>query len=58
MALKATKGLTALTSEMDCDQSADGLPPVTSAVIHSLVILVKFGCLGGISEMPLLTLRG
>jgi hypothetical protein len=29
---KATKGLTALTSEMDCDQTAMNLPPVTSAV--------------------------
>jgi hypothetical protein len=29
---KATKGLTALTPEIDCDQTAMDLPPVTSAV--------------------------
>jgi hypothetical protein len=27
-----TKGLIALTPEIDCDQTAIGLPPVTSAV--------------------------
>jgi hypothetical protein len=32
MWLKATKGLTALTPEIDCDQAAMDLPPVTSAV--------------------------
>jgi hypothetical protein len=29
---KATKGLIALTSEIDCNQTAIGLPPVMSAV--------------------------
>jgi hypothetical protein len=29
---KATKGLTVLTPEIDCDQTAIGLPPVTSSV--------------------------
>jgi hypothetical protein len=29
---KATKELTALTSEIDCDQTAMGSPPATSAV--------------------------
>jgi hypothetical protein len=28
----ATKGLIALTPEIDCDQTAIGLPPVTSSV--------------------------
>jgi hypothetical protein len=32
MPSQATKELTALTSEVDCDQTAMGLPPVTSAV--------------------------
>jgi hypothetical protein len=32
MSEKATKG-TALTSEMDCDQTAMGFPPVASAEI-------------------------
>jgi hypothetical protein len=32
MSLKATKELTSLTPEMDCDQTAIGLPLVTSAV--------------------------
>jgi hypothetical protein len=30
--VKATKGLSALKSDMDCDQMTMGLPPVTSAV--------------------------
>jgi hypothetical protein len=30
--VKATKGLTAHTPEIDCDQTAMVLPPVTSAV--------------------------
>jgi hypothetical protein len=29
--VKATKGLTALTPKIDCDQTAMGLPLVTSA---------------------------
>jgi hypothetical protein len=29
---KATKGLIALTPEIDCDQTAMGLPPVTPAI--------------------------
>jgi hypothetical protein len=28
-----TKGLTAIRAEMGCDQTAMGLPPVTSAVL-------------------------
>jgi hypothetical protein len=32
MSQKATKGLIALTPEIDCDQTASGLPPATSAV--------------------------
>jgi hypothetical protein len=32
MSKKANKGLTALTSEMDCDRTAMGLPPVRCAV--------------------------
>jgi hypothetical protein len=31
--VKATKGLTAFTPEIDCDQKVMGLPPVTSAVL-------------------------
>jgi hypothetical protein len=32
MSKKATKGLIALTPEIDCNKMAMGLPPVTSAV--------------------------
>jgi hypothetical protein len=32
LSYKSTKGLTALSLEMDYDQTAMGLPPVTSAV--------------------------
>jgi hypothetical protein len=32
MSSKAAKGLIALTPELDCNESAMGLPPVTSAV--------------------------
>jgi hypothetical protein len=32
MSQKATKGITALTLEIDCDQTTMGLPLVTSAV--------------------------
>jgi hypothetical protein len=31
--VKATKGLIAVTPEIDCDQTVVGLPPVTSAVL-------------------------
>jgi hypothetical protein len=31
--VKAIKGLIASAPEIDCDQSAMGLPPVTSAVL-------------------------
>jgi hypothetical protein len=41
----------------DSDQTAMGLPPVMS-VAFLIVILVKRGCLGGISERPSLPLRG
>jgi hypothetical protein len=40
MSYKTTKGLTALTPEVDCDQTAIGLPPVTSAVF---LIASNFG---------------
>jgi hypothetical protein len=30
--VKATKGLIAFVPEIDCDQTAMGLPPVTSAI--------------------------
>jgi hypothetical protein len=52
------KLLIALTSEMYWVQKAMGLPPVTSAVFVYVVILVKCGRFGEISEMFLLTLRG
>jgi hypothetical protein len=32
--VKTTKGLIALTLEIDCAQKAMGLPPVTSAVFN------------------------
>jgi hypothetical protein len=32
MSYKATKGLIALITEIDCNKTAMGLPPVTSAV--------------------------
>jgi hypothetical protein len=50
MSYKATKGLTASSPEIDCNQTAMDLPPVTSAVFLIAVILVKRGHLGGISE--------
>jgi hypothetical protein len=31
--IKATKGLIAFTLEIDCNQTAMGLPPITSAVL-------------------------
>jgi hypothetical protein len=43
--------------DADCNHTAMGLPPVTSGVFLNL-ILVKFGCLRGVSEMPLLSLQG
>jgi hypothetical protein len=46
-----TKGLIALTPEIDCDQTAMGLPPTASAV--SKLSLVKRGRLGRISEIAL-----
>jgi hypothetical protein len=51
-----TKELTALTSEMDCDQRMMGLLPVTSSVF--VIFFLKCGCLGGMSGMSLLPLRG
>jgi hypothetical protein len=58
--IKAIKGLTELTPEIDCDQTAMDLPLVTSAVPmpHRLVLLVKRGRLRAMSEMHLLALRG
>jgi hypothetical protein len=35
---KATKGLTALTPEIDCDKMTMGLPPVISAVF----VIIKY----------------
>jgi hypothetical protein len=53
--VKGDKGLTALTPEMDCDRSdGDGLATCDRWQAIILVILVKFGCLGGISDMSLL----
>jgi hypothetical protein len=46
-----TKGLTALTTEIDCDETALGLPHYMSAVFLIAKSLVKYGFLGGISEM-------
>jgi hypothetical protein len=54
--LKGDKGLTALTPEIDCNQTAMGLPPVTSAVFlqySSASLWRKKKCLEEISEMPL-----
>jgi hypothetical protein len=50
-----TKGLKALTPEIDSDQTAIGLPPVTSALF---LIVLKRGRLGGISEIALLPFGG
>jgi hypothetical protein len=59
MSEKATKGLIAFTPEIDCDQTSMGLPSVTSAVfLIANIILVKREYIGGISEIPLLPLRG
>jgi hypothetical protein len=33
--VKGTKGLIALTTEIDCNKTAMGLPPVTSAVFFT-----------------------
>jgi hypothetical protein len=33
MSEKATKGLTALTPEIACDETAMSLPPITSAIL-------------------------
>jgi hypothetical protein len=46
-----TKGPTALTPEIDCDQAAMGLRFVTSVVF-------LIASLGGISQMPLLFFLG
>jgi hypothetical protein len=52
--VKDDKELIAFTPEIDCNQTAVDLPPAMSAVItQSLIILVKPGCLGGTSEIPL-----
>jgi hypothetical protein len=45
--------------EMDCDQAAMGLPPVTTAVfLKAKSVLLKRGRFGVISEIPLLPVRG
>jgi hypothetical protein len=50
-----TKGLIALTPEIDCDQTGKGIPPVTTAVFtQSQIIVVE----REISEMSLVPLRG
>jgi hypothetical protein len=56
MSLKTTKGLIALTPEIDCNKTPMGLPPVTSAVFF---IANKFWKNVGVLERtPLLPLRG
>jgi hypothetical protein len=45
--LKATKGLIALTPEIDCNKTAMALPPVTSVVF---LIANKFWLNVGVSE--------
>jgi hypothetical protein len=45
--VKTTKGLIALTPEIDCDHTAMGLPLVTSAV---LLIAKNFGKTVGVSD--------
>jgi hypothetical protein len=58
MSQKATIGLIALTPEIDCKKTEMGLPPITSAVfLIANKFLVKRGCLGGISDIPLLHIR-
>jgi hypothetical protein len=48
----------AITSEIDYDQTAMGLAPVTSELFLIVkLFLIKRGRLGVISEMPLLPLR-
>jgi hypothetical protein len=42
---KATKGLTTLSPEIDSNQSAMGLPPVTFTFSSYVSHLVKCGCL-------------
>jgi hypothetical protein len=51
---------TTFNLEVDCDQTAIGLPPVTSAVFVEAVILVKCGRLGETSECKpmMLILKG
>jgi hypothetical protein len=59
MSKKATKRLTASPPEIDYNQTAMDLPSVTSGVfLTAKSFLVKRGRLGGISETPLLLLRG
>jgi hypothetical protein len=52
--VKGDIGLTALPPEIDCNQTAKGFPPVTSAEYLIAKSLVKRRRLRGISEMPLL----
>jgi hypothetical protein len=56
LVVKATKGLTALTPEINCDQTAIDLP--AGVIPHSLVILLQRGRLGGLFEMLLPPLWG
>jgi hypothetical protein len=54
-----TKGLIAVTPEIDCAHTGMGLPPVTSAVfLIAKIFWSKRGNRGEILEMPLLPLRG
>jgi hypothetical protein len=48
MPLKAINVLTTLTPEMDCDEMAMGLPPVTSA---DFVYFKKIGCRENAAKM-------
>jgi hypothetical protein len=40
MSLKATEGLIALMPETDCDQTAIGLPPITSAAFLIAILVI------------------
>jgi hypothetical protein len=53
---KATKGLIALTPEMDCGQAAMDLP--SAVFLIAKVFLAKCICLERMSEMSLLTFWG
>jgi hypothetical protein len=59
--VKATIRLIAFTLEIDCDQTAMGLPPVTTAELLKKILLNNFGKTWASwwnIEMPLIPLRG